>query len=58
MLIPLRLSRAAPSHILEAVSTLFVSPLPPENSGCKAQRAGHGDAMFKRCNEANAAFRE
>ena len=32
-------------------------PLPPENSGCKAQRAGHGGAMFKRCNTANAVFR-
>ena len=32
-------------------------PLPPENSGCNAQRAGHGGAMFKRCNTANAVFR-
>ena len=57
MLILLRSSRAAPSRILEAVSKLFVSPLSPENSDCKAQRAGHGGAMFKRCNTANAVFR-
>ncbi len=42
---------------LEAVSKLFMSPLPPENSGCKAQRGGAGGAMFKRCNTANAVFR-
>ena len=43
--------------IVEAVSKLFMPPLPPENSGCKAQRAGHSGAMFKRCNTANAVFR-
>ncbi len=43
--------------MLEAVSTLFMPPMPPENSGCKAQRAAHGGAMFKRCNTANAVFR-
>ena len=38
-------------------SKLFMLPLPPENSGCKAQRGGAGGAMVKRCNTANAAFR-
>jgi hypothetical protein len=33
-------------------------PLSPENSGCKAQRGGAGGAMFKRCNTANAVFKE
>ena len=49
-------SKAA-SKCLEAVSKLFMSPLLPENSGCKAQRGGAGGAMFKRCNTANAVFR-
>jgi hypothetical protein len=42
---------------LEAISTLFMSPLPPENSDCMAQREGAGGAMFKRCNTANVVFR-
>ena len=43
--------------LLEAVSRLFMSPLPPENSGYKAQRGGAGGSMFKRCNTANAVLR-
>ncbi len=42
---------------VEAVSKLFMPPLLPENSGCKAQRAEHSGSMFKRCNTANAIFR-
>ena len=42
---------------LEAVSKLFMSPLPPENSDCKAQCAEQGGPLFKRCNTANAVFR-
>ncbi len=46
---------------LDAVVKLFILLLPPAIilswSGCKTQRGGHGGAMFKRCNTANAVFR-
>jgi hypothetical protein len=43
---------------LEAVLKLFMSPLLPENSGCKAQCGGAGGSLFKHCNTANAVSRE